>query len=697
VNIPTLCAVGSKSALISFIDGLYRFRDVRIMKGALLVVLMLASRSLAVDITWELISPHTISNDLFSVTFGSGKFVASGNSGIVYSEDAAETWRTARGTKNELYPSVAFGNSKFVAVSSSGAVLVSTNARTWFRLTPAGAPALTSIAFGNGAFVAAGLNGYVGVSTNGTDWTFTKPGIGVLGGDVVFGNGKFVINERSQTLDWRSFLTSSNGAAWTQYRPVMPAIQPPCLRPPCPVYEPFRAFTYAAGKFVVLADYGYPGNMPGFHIPIFASDDGVHFQQVATQIAVQTAFSANDTLFTYCGTCNDTDTAATRNFTNWTYAKTSFARSAAYGANTFVIVGGVFIFRGFSPESLQRYLPPTSANLIAIAKSSATIVGLDNADPSSFLVSTNNGQTFAPVPTIDSTVLLRDLTYADGYFIAVGNAGAMWRSTDGFNWAKLPSLTSGDLNSITFGGGAWIAVSAIGKIFASDRNLVFSEVGAKPYPLHSVLYNDQGFTIVGAEGTIFTSSNTTNWEFTRTGNSTALESVAFGNDRFVATGENGFVSTWRAGAPLMNTNIAGATGLRGLRVAFHRGVFVALDALTSNAFISSDGLNWQPSPLPHGSLNSIDVSDDSLWVAGNSAVIWRAKPLVSNFAAVITSGQLKTSIDVELPGKYRIFRTTDLSSQSWEPRDLLDILEHADWTEPDPLSSAAFYAIKPEL
>jgi hypothetical protein len=141
-------------------------------------------------------------------------------------------------------------------------------------------------------------------------------------------------------------------------------------------------------------------------------------------------------------------------------------------------------------------------------------------------------------------------------------------------------------------------------------------------------------------------------------------------------------------------------------VVFYHGRFVALDSGaslgTSQAFVSTDGLNWTANSLPYGANQAINVSNDRLWVSGftmqfvSGSLIWNGtdRPIV--VGGTISGGHFNLSIDVPQSGNYRVYRSATANGANWEARELLNVTGHADWIDNDPMASAAFYMLKRE-
>jgi hypothetical protein len=153
-------------------------------------------------ITWASRTSGFGSNQIQSVTYGNGIFVAVGNNGTITSSTDGITWtaRTAGVSTNTLN-CVEYVNNVFIAVGAgaaggTGGITTSTDGITWTkRTTPAStSPNLFSIAYGNGYYVAVGqFSTTAGIySTNFTTWTALPTSLPSTMNYVTYTDNRFV-------------------------------------------------------------------------------------------------------------------------------------------------------------------------------------------------------------------------------------------------------------------------------------------------------------------------------------------------------------------------------------------------------------------------------------------------------------------------------------------------------------------------
>ena len=136
------------------------------------------------------------------------------------------------------------------------------------------------------------------------------------------------------------------------------------------------------------------------------------------------------------------------------------------------------------------------------------------------------------------------VAYHDGTFVAVGNQGSIYRSTDGETWSGVTttSITT-NLKGIAYGSDKWIAVGAAGTIISSsDDGLNWSVVGAGgTFQLNDVHYQNNVWLAVGGAGMAMNSIDGSTWYKKHvvaagTPLGTQLNAVTYGDNKMVAVG-----------------------------------------------------------------------------------------------------------------------------------------------------------------
>lgn len=159
-------------------------------------------------IDWERTSVSGV-NAKDAVVFGQGKFVAGGNSAIMYSVNGLD-WTMATSVSSEI-ESLFHTNGLFVAAGDNGSLLVSSNGVGWSARPSGTTRSLRGITYGDGKWIAVGSRGAMITSPDGLNWTAANSGTPDRLETIDFHNGVFVaLGENGTTI------TSTNGAAWTK-------------------------------------------------------------------------------------------------------------------------------------------------------------------------------------------------------------------------------------------------------------------------------------------------------------------------------------------------------------------------------------------------------------------------------------------------------------------------------------------------
>lgn len=122
---------------------------------------------------------------------------------------------------------------------------------------------------------------------------------------------------------------------------------------------------------------------------------------------------------------------------------------------------------------------------------------------------------------------------------------------------------------------------------------VWKQRSPRPGTLNSVVYGDSRFVAVGEGGSFATSTDGRDWSFYRLPASINFNEVAFGNGRYVAVGSSSVVVSSDG---LQWTVALNLTGERAESVAFAGGRFFLISR--TRLLSSTDGTTWTPVTLP---------------------------------------------------------------------------------------------------
>lgn len=242
---------------------------------------------------------------------------------------------------------------------------------------------------------------------------------------------------------------------------------------------------------------------------------------------------------------------------------------------------------------------------------------------------TTDGTNWAPVPS-GTTSQLNAVSYVNSNFVAVGNTGAIVTSSDGTNWVVRTPQTTNALQSIAFGNTRYVAVGASGAIVYSTDLVTWTLVAnTGTNQFNKVVYANSIFVAVGASGAVYTSTDGVTWTNRTFQTALSFNDVVYANSVFVVITSSG--STWYSTDGISwNSNY----------------LFFSTNTSTVNSYITAtDGVGT----VVVGQTGSIRRSTNgSTWSAVNSNVTGTLNALSyinSNFVAVGNAGAITTSSD----------------------------------------------------
>jgi hypothetical protein len=551
--------------------------------------------------TWTSRNPLPTGNNLNAITFGmviagNTNFVAVGDAGTVLTSANGSNWVTRVSGTNAVLLGIAYGidaqkQPRLVAVGSDpltrgGVILTSPDGFNWGSQSPGSAPSLNAVVQGADAsgaplLVAVGDKGWVSVSSDGTNWTAKTPVTANTLRSLAFGNvgghNTFVA-----VGDVGTTVTSIDGGAnWATNAYISPDI--------------FYAVIFAQSGFVLVGSWsGAVGNPSA----TFTSADGLLWRpRPANTTNSLTGLAVGNGELVAVGLSGTTSTSPDAK--TWTVNI-----SAVFGINLHGVAFG-------------------NNTLVAVGDGGANFTSFD-------------GTTWA-IDRFRAVVSpLTGVTYGNNGFVVVGgkpNAfGVVLTSADGLFWTHQLSVSNVFLSGITFGtnaAGTELFV-AVGNAVANNAATILTSRDGTNWTAHpagmttltavtcSGTSSGPLFEVVGNNGIALSSPDGTNWASHSTAVFATMNSVRYGNGRFVAVGLNGTAqasvdgTNWVAASPLPVT-------LNG--VTYANGRFFGAGTGGGDAEIrsSADGTNWTLSAsIPSQPLNAIAYGDGRFVAVGQS-------------------------------------------------------------------------------
>ncbi len=384
----------------------------------------------------ESVSTRTY-HHLYGVAFGNNTFVAVGAKGTVRtSSDNGSSWDNGTSGNSYYFDEVAYEDSRFIAVGQSGRIYTSSdNGTTWSRSTWDGSTALTGVASGNNVSIAVSSSAVIKSTDNASNWTLKNSAVEVY--DMVFGN-------RTASGEVATFGTITHGGDHDDGTYTSVALSG-------------GSGSGAEATVIVSGD-----NVTSVSI----TDGGTGLYQIGDVLTIDNAKTGGDDNAT-CRVATVTAINATCRVATVTVTSTVFIGvgakggicysefasphnhgeewscvspivpdkklyGIAYGNNKFIAVGqsGTVIISD-NGSGWATITSNTSADLNSIAFGNDRFVGVGRY---TVIVSTDNGTSFLET---DTEHYLRDVTYGNGVFVAVGYNENIYTSTDGDTWTKV--------------------------------------------------------------------------------------------------------------------------------------------------------------------------------------------------------------------------------------------------------------------
>jgi len=494
----------------------------------------------------------SITHPCRSLTYGAGILMGVGDDGggdpMVFHRDDEEVWHSAYApfaTTN--LARIAFGADRYVAVGSN--IIHSTvlsAGRTW---TPAGMSTpggLGAIAFGDDTFAALSNNGQtVYTSADGATWTSAPAGVPEGMADMTYGNGRFVAVGAGGRAAW-----STNGSVWTP------------VAAPLNAGDNFIAVRYGdagGGMFVALGARG----------SVYTSPDGaVWSRQSGGRLMTYRQIVKGGDKFVAVG---DSGVAVSSDGRDWS-GRTAGRRlqAVAYGGGRFVAVGdsgarfssadGGETWTDHSLTGIDREIMLTSIAFgdgVFIA-GGRTPVG--SVIGGAAVYTSANGQTWTELPDIanwSAGVHPVSMAYGNNRFVAAGSTNGMMRYSDSgstqpgryWNTITLTGATSHRIVQVVYSGNRFVALGVIsgggGSILLTSTDGISWQTTQAPASAKSVTFAKNHYVLAADSGSIYASSNGSQWNVLRKGTNRNLTTIYY-------DGENTLYAAGVAGAMLFS-------------------------------------------------------------------------------------------------------------------------------------------------
>ncbi len=466
---------------------------------------------------WTVNSSPTGGNSFYDVLYTGSVYLAVGQlqgTAVIASSNDGVTWNTNFTASSSGYSflGVAQGGGKFVAVGDANHEAVSTNGTAWTAgtLLASGTTTFSGVGYFNGKFVAAGNAGTIANSSDGGSGAWTSGNSGDSADTLnTVGVGSTAVYVATQA---GLILQSTDGSTFTR------ALDPQTVGPlGTGALLSIRALgseLYAVGGSSTLGT-------------IVHSSDGLTFTPVAASGATSTLWGILQHGATYYAVGNGGALVTTTTPSGtWTPAAASplgggaNLRSISYLNNSLYVITGnnatlLTSGDGATWTSRTTLVSHTGSDFLygaAYGNGVYVAVGGNNNNLNYVFTSTDGSNWTQRSLGIGNT--FRAVVFYQGYFTAVGNLGAVYRSANGVNWSFVDAGTEADFGGLSVRDGRYYAAAgASGSGFGSS------------FP-------------VGPQAVMLVSSDGVHWAQTDRGAANNAYSVELFNGRLYTSGDN---------------------------------------------------------------------------------------------------------------------------------------------------------------
>ncbi len=432
------------------------------------------------EIEWT--SPWLI--QLWSVTYGNGRYVAAGFQGpIIITSTDGINW-VVLDTENinptrYLY-STNYINSKFIAIGyqqletgkNATMIMTSTDGLKWNTVNLPTTGNLRTLTYGNNKYVAVGQSGEIQTSPDTWTWTSITQGVDNNLRSVIYGNGIFITRGDPSIL-----LAAPDGRIWSDRN----------------FDDSDRTFidgpVFGNNQFVALADTqlgNYKAN--NWKPVVLTSPDANNWSQHTLDTGIS-------------------------NFIN---------SKIAYGNGKFVVFRcldsccEVRVYSNYyssdgitwTKGAYQLYMNGFYSYLYSLSFCNGLFFTLGD---SGTIITSPDGITWTKQNSNTFNVL-KSVAYGDSVYVIGGENKTFLLSHDAVTW-EVVTTEDGcyeDINSVAFGKDQFVAVSRNMYFSPDGRNWTEQKLNIK-YNFNSILYSDNKFTAVGDIGMIIGSDDGNDW------------------------------------------------------------------------------------------------------------------------------------------------------------------------------------------
>ena len=245
---------------------------------------------------------------------------------------------------------------------------------------------------------------------------------------------------------------------------------------------------------------------------------------------------------------------------------------------------------------------------------------------------------------------LDSITYGNSVFVIASNAdNGIYTSSDGINWINrelkvysnyAKNNIKASFNTVRFVNNQFVIVTGTqytnsagaitrreGHVLVSNNGINWTDKVELANSLMEIAYGNGMYVAVGTEGSIYTSTDLSNWTKRISNTSLKLVGVSFGKGLFVITGDSGTILTSSDGINWVKQ--VSNTDSYLIRSRYGNGMYVAV-GYNCTVLTSIDGINWteQDDGFTGGTWYGMVYANNRYVITGNHLVSTGNIPLL---------------------------------------------------------------------
>ena len=579
---------GEGSGII-YVDGLYVYSHYKhIAVSTDTIHWTLRTTGAVLGVSWRGLNYNTVDGVYYATNDNGSEFF--------YSTDTI-SWQSAEqgdGYEDIIY---SYDDNIYVVVGNSSRIAISTDGLSWTRRTGDGTINLNSVAYSNGIYVAVGDSGRIYRSTDTIAWIqrTENPNNFNRYNFIYSGDGLFIAGDTARIY---TSIASVGGVGKGG--------------------NGFRGGGGGGGGFLNVSK-DFDEKLSSWTIQTTAGTDGDSFATIDARSFV-TPGIANWSLRT-SGITTTIQSSSGRKNGQGTYA-------LVLGTDVLHSTDSIHWVLRTSQGSYNSSIHPGDANNNITTRIADSIVFDNNrfdGDVSIWSLRTS-GLT---------SVVIREISYANQTTFITGNSGVMSLSTDAIHWVARTAGTSSTIYDVVY--------SSVDDLYLSGEqdNVIIStdtivweqtDLGTSPNLITSVNYVNNIYIVGGTGGMMRTSTDAIVWETRDTGGTNQLGRVIYQDNQYLLAAANDTIKS-STDTVVWDDRDTGTTTGDFFSLVFGGGLYVADGGAFGTLITSTDSVVWTQRTIGFNSyVNDVTYRDvyvitgnDEFIAVSTDTIVWTAR------------------------------------------------------------------------